>query len=179
MGREHLLNLAALCALASGCGLFENATRNLVVEPLHYHEELNRCWACLKSRGTANAAWEEYSGQSHPGSYSDDFVRGFKQGFSDYLQAGGTAGPPPIPPRKYWSVSYQTPEGHQAIEQWFGGYSQGATMAQEKDYRRWITLPSSLAPPAENVDAQSADLLVPNALPEKPAADPMPDTDPP
>lgn len=178
MGREPLLTLAALCALATGCSLVENATRNLLIDPLRYHEGLDRCWTSLRNRRTADAAWEEYRGQINPGRYSDDYVHGFKEGFTDYLQDRGTGAPPPVPPRQYWSVAYQSPEGHDAIEQWFAGYSQGAAMAQERGYRQWITLPSPLALPSAPsvevpVDAPLADLPMPHALPEQPAADGM------
>jgi hypothetical protein len=147
----------------------------LVVEPLHYHEGLNRWCACLRNRRTANAAWEQYSEQINPGQkYPDHYVRGFKQAVADYLEAGGTGALPPIPPRQYWGVWYQTPAGHQAVEQWFAGYSQGATMAQERGFRHWITVPSSLAlPSTQNVDDQPADLPMPDGLPAKPAADLM------
>src|SRR5207253_2309767 len=65
----------------------------------------------------------------------------------DYLYAGGSGEPPPLPPRYYWKTRYETAEGHQAIADWFAGYRLGAAMAQESGYREWVTIPSSLPHP--------------------------------
>src|SRR5439155_20779353 len=96
----------------------------------------------------AEAAWQEITKANPDPSYSPDYVCGFKDGFADFLYAGGTGEPPPLPPRQYWKIKYETAEGHQAIEDWFAGFRHGASVAQTTGYRQWVTIPSSLPPRA-------------------------------
>ena len=60
----------------------------------------------------------------HTGEHSRDFKSGFLQAFEDI--ADGAAGVvPAVPPKKYWSAYYRTPEGQQAAHDWFDGYRAG------------------------------------------------------
>jgi hypothetical protein len=77
-------------------------------------------------------------------SYSPDYGLGFRDGFTDYLDAG-PGNVPALPPRHYWKSRFQTPEGHQAILDWYDGFSHGAQVAAETGYRQFITLPSFLS----------------------------------
>src|SRR5262249_42098418 len=61
----------------------------------------------------------------------------------EYLLGGGTGEPPPVPQRHYWNGRYQTPEGQQAIDQWFAGCRQGASAGQENMQRQLVTIPSA------------------------------------
>jgi len=102
----------------------------------HTERQRNRKWA--------DQAWQAVCG-AHPDlARSDDYAAGFKDGFAEHLWRGGNGEPPPLPPRKYRAVSYQTPSGYQAIESWFAGYRHGAEVAQEGGYRELVTGPSSL-----------------------------------
>jgi hypothetical protein len=74
---------------------------------------------------------------------SKDYAEGFKDGFIDYLQFGGSGQPPYAPPKRYWGPNYRTPEGYRAIEDWFAGFRHGVTAAKESGYRPWVTLPSA------------------------------------
>jgi hypothetical protein len=76
---------------------------------------------------------------------SAEFELGFKDGFTDYLYAGGTGEPPPVPPRCLWNLDYRTPRGRQAADDWFAGFRCGAAVVRENGYREKMLLPSSLS----------------------------------
>ncbi len=60
----------------------------------------------------------------------------------EYLYSGKEE-PPAVAPAHYRRFSYQTPQGYQAIEDWFAGYRYGVAAAIETGYRRLITAPVS------------------------------------
>ena len=77
---------------------------------------------------------------------------------------GGCGEPPPVPPRRYWKNAYQTPQGHQAIQDWFAGFRNGASDAEASGWRHFATVPSSVIP---GVDVQSPlGIAIANASPE-------------
>src|SRR5262249_39466700 len=100
----------------------------------------------------------------HP--YSPDFQQGFLCGFADYLYAGGTGNPPPLPPRGYWKSEYETPEGRQAVQDWFEGFRTGAARARASGYRELVTVPISALPPPPPLPPPP--LLPPNPIPPAP-----------
>src|SRR5207248_2959690 len=125
----------ALCLVATGCSPFVNATRTLVIEPLQFCERGDKAAEFLRDRKLANAAWGRVMSCGLGAWYSADYERGFKDGYTDYLFAGGNGQPPPVPPRDYWGVQNKTPEGQQAAEDWFAGYRHGAASAMDSGYR--------------------------------------------
>lgn len=133
----------ALCGwtmLCSGCALIHDGGRNLchaVCAPLQTHREnaRNRRWA--------DQAWRQYSCNG-PRKHSDDFERGFKEGYVEYLYRGGDGEPPLVAPARYRHFRYQSPDGFLAIEQWFAGYRQGSALARDTGMRNFITGPSGL-----------------------------------
>ncbi len=168
MGKRYLLFVLPVWAVASGCSLIENGTRNLVVDVVHYPQHLSEWSACHRNDKLADAAWN-YIRQINPEcEESIHYARGFQQGFADYLEAGGTGAPPPIPPRQYWKTRYQTPRGHQAVDEWYAGFRHGSAMAQDSGFRQWITVPSSLAHPPTVDEAPEVPTLNESAL--KPTA---------
>jgi hypothetical protein len=139
--------LPGLCLLGTGCGPFLNATRTLVIEPLHYCERGENLEELLRDRKLAENAWQGVAGCSPHPAYAPDYERGFKDGFADYLYAGGTGEPPPLPPRDYWELRYKSPEGRQAVEDWFAGFRHGAAAARASGFRQFVTVPASVPPP--------------------------------
>jgi hypothetical protein len=135
----------AVGLLAPGCDLATNGTHNVLIE-MHQRAEDR---ADRKQAGAlAERAWAEVqcAEPGHP--YSGDYAAGFETGFTDYVYAGGSGEPPAVPPRRYWKSRYDSPEGHQAVEDWFAGFRHGAGVARQGGYRQWVTLPSSLTDPA-------------------------------
>jgi hypothetical protein len=149
MRARFLLLIVLLGLLNSGCFLIHEATSVLASRTFGSLEE---CAERCRNHRWAEKAWKDFCQRAGKASFSDDFARGFKEGFAEYLYEGGTGEPPPLPPRCYRKLCYQTPEGYQAIQDWFLGYRLGAVVACDGGYRRWVTGPSSLSawdPPPE------------------------------
>jgi hypothetical protein len=133
--------------MSIGCGPLAQAMHILVIEPIQYCKTADDILERRRDYRLAEEAWQVVAQENPDHPYSPDYVNGFMDGFADYLYAGGTGEPPPLPPRQYWRITYETPQGHQAIEDWFAGFRFGATIARESGYREGITIPSSLLSP--------------------------------
>ena len=159
MRTRFALGILGLCFMSIGCGPFALATHVLVIEPIQYCKTADDISERRRNYKLADEKWPVVA-QANPGlPSSPDFVSGFRDGFADYLYAGGTGEPPPLPPRPYWRITYETPEGHQAIEDWFAGFRLGAAIARGSGYRELVTIPSSSPRP-------NADLYLPSTHPE-------------
>jgi hypothetical protein len=131
--------LGLLCMVQAGCGIYENAARNLAVQPFAVaHDRVEEA----RTRKWARAAWREVE---HCGDkpFSSDYRRGFVRGFTDYVQYGGKGEPPVVPPVCYRMLHEENPAGHEAAEEWFAGFRHGVAVAQSSGRRQWITLPIS------------------------------------
>ncbi|HEX5270349.1 MAG TPA: hypothetical protein VFW33_07680 [Gemmataceae bacterium] len=140
---------SALCAIAlalagGGCSLVAQGTSTAVYRTRSW---LDDCAERRRDRHWAEAAWKVVRRDGPAANYSADYAEGFKDGFVQYLYEGGTGEPPALPPRSYRALAYQTPQGYQAIEDWFAGYRHGAAVAEQHGYRNWVTGPSSLRAP--------------------------------
>src|SRR5438270_357635 len=142
MKMKRILAILGLCMLGQGCGPITLGARTLVIEPIHYCYTGTNLAELHRDYHLADESWEAIAHADPGHTYSDDYAHGFKDGFADYLYAGGTGEPPPVPPRYYWKVRYETPEGHKAIEDWFAGFRHGAEVAQHSGYREWVIIPS-------------------------------------
>jgi hypothetical protein len=146
----------------AGCGLVANATHNLT-------SGVHECFDDLREKkrdaAWAEEAWAKAAGEAQGHPFTEDHERGFKAGFTCFVANGGCGEPPPLPPKKYRCLRYQTPQGYQAIEDWFAGYRHGVAAARAGGYRDLVTGPSSLRPPAPIHPAEFA----PHAPPAPPA----------
>jgi hypothetical protein len=145
-----LLSLATVCLLGSGCRLAQNAWWTTVSEPIHYPRNVDqklskkRFQAMAESaldeaRSTMRAELDDYAIEP----FTVDHELGFVDGYVDYLEAGGTGDPPPLPPRRYWKGKYQNPYGYERMQEWFRGYEHGALAARDSNYRMFVTVPLS------------------------------------
>jgi hypothetical protein len=187
------LVLFGLSSLSSGCALFVDASRNFAVSlarPVERARERHRNYRW------AEQAWAETCAADGAEPRSPDYAAGFKDGFAEYLFRGGNGEPPLVASLCYRGARYQTPQGYQAIQDWFTGYRHGASVAKKSGAREWITGPSSLraatpgpappvapAPPPEGQPDQTAkprpQVLppphpIPDAMPPKKSAGPAP-----
>jgi hypothetical protein len=137
------LVIVGLSACGPGCALLTDSARTMC----HYvADSVEDVREGFRNRHWAELAWKDLSA-AEPGTHSDDFALGFKRGFADYLDKGGSGEPPVLPPPRYRHLRYQTPQGYAAIEEWFAGYRRGVEAARESGLRQWITGPTSLRPP--------------------------------
>lgn len=124
----------ALSLIGSGCRVWYAAARNLAYEA---HLNSDSRWENREDAEQARHAWRACHRDDPHGSRQPDYACGFKDGFADYLRAGGNGQPPPLPPRRYWHAKYRTPTGHQAVEAWYAGFSEGVAAAKNSGLRRW------------------------------------------
>ena len=147
---KQLLFVLALCFLGSGCRLFQNAWQTTIAEPIQYSRNAYDKLAQKRFRGLAACALDEATSVARAElddygcePFSDDYRLGFIDGFVDYLEAGGTGNPTPLPPRRYWKAKYQNPVGYQCTQDWFRGFQHGASAAQASNFRSFVTVPLS------------------------------------
>lgn len=81
--------------------------------------------------------------------FTAEFRDGFIDGFTDYLDRGGSAAPPAVPPKKYQRNKYLNAEGHALIQDWFLGYQYGIDVAIATGQRKFLTVPVLLPDDAE------------------------------
>jgi hypothetical protein len=173
-----------LSLFGPGCTLVRDATCLTVFEVKESAEDF---WESFRDRRWAAHAWAEVV-RTNPGvPYSEDYARGFKDGYAYYLFRGGN-GEPPLLPTHYRTLAFQTPAGYQAIADWYAGFRHGAYAERQRGSRQWITgppelpssrplLPHTAAGPAEPVPAPSLPQEVtplsasvpPKAQPERPS----------
>lgn len=156
--RASLLGLATLtgagCFTARPSGpdwFYHHAARNLTEKPIANHDE--RKFTKLVERRAAEA-WAQVcqsSGRPHTDPYGD----GFREGFVDYVEAGGTGEPPYLPPFRYRLTKYRTAEGIRAVEDWYAGFRHGAAVARESGLRElnYVPLPGPAIPADARVHA--------------------------
>jgi hypothetical protein len=133
------------CIFMTGCStLCQNWLRTLCHEPRSYNWRADKRRSLEEYRTWAEQAWSA-EWQSCGGVASGpDYAAGFRDGFVDYVYAGGNGEPPPVPPREFWNTALRSPAGKERVSQWFEGYRHGARVAREGGYRELATVQSSL-----------------------------------
>lgn len=125
------LTICVMVAGASGCTALQG-----VRDVVQYNDMCDDFVIGWRNYVWANQAWHSakpsYAGQP----YSKDFGEGFRSGYRE-VAAGGNGCPPPLPPRKYWSWKYQSPEGQAKVAAWFAGYPHGAATAEQECAGNW------------------------------------------
>ena len=177
MRAKHTMLVLTCCGWLTGCGIVTTATHNILTE-VRQHEEDDA--ERKRERELADQTWAQWQSCHPEHADSEAFSEGFRAGFADFLYAGGTGEPPTLPPQKYWKIGYESPEGHQAMEEWFAGFRTGAAEARRSGARQWIVLPSStgaapavtIAPPVLGPPASPAP--VEHALPQRQPLPPGP-----
>ena len=113
-----------LLSCCSGCSTLQGV-RNYIA----YNDTQNDFVIGWRNRVWSIQAWhmEREKYRDHP--YLPEFGDGFRTGFRD-VAAGGNGCPPVVPPRKFWSWRYQSPEGQAKVAAWFEGYPVGAMVAE-------------------------------------------------
>ena len=182
MRSKLALYLGGLYLVCQGCAPLGHVARTVIVEPVRYPLRLDNLVDVCRNEKLAEAAWAEYQANHEDAEFSADFGLGFREGYADYLYAGGTGNPPPLPPRYYWRAEFESPAGHAAIRDWFAGFKLGSEAAKRSGFRELVTIPTPLpglappSPPALPAGPPPADEALP--LPRKmPPAAAGPPTD--
>lgn len=158
------IGVLGVCTLLSGCGIFGNAARNMVINPLRFCECIDRLQLQHEGAKLAEEVWNKAYASDLSMERSVHYERGFKEGFVDYYVNGGPGNPPPIPPRDYWKADFRSPEGHQSIQDWLAGFQDGAQAARDGGYRQFVVVPTSVVAPdslSVNIDAPAGGELLP------------------
>ncbi len=150
-----------LAIVGQGCSFTESIRRNIVHEPILACDEFQ---IRNRNRAIGGEAFAVMVSQ-YGCDFSDDYRSGFVDGFTDYLTYGGCLSGgcgekpivPPVPPSRYQRKQYMTPQGYQAMEDWFAGFRHGATTAQASGLRQLNVLPVIDAPRFGPDDAMKAD----------------------
>lgn len=123
-----------------GCSVCQYARLVAYEEPMLFNEECDDRASMAAYRSMADQAWIE-TGASYPEDcLAGDYAWGFREGFAEFVYAGGTGEPPAVPPRPYWQLDVRSGEGAAAIRSWFEGFRHGARLARDGGYRRATTL---------------------------------------
>jgi hypothetical protein len=134
------------CIFSTGCcRVLGLAYRTTIAEPRAYCTNCDRQASLELYSAWADQAWREQSEACATAILQPDYAAGFHDGFVDYVFAGGTGEPPPVPPRIFWNASLRTADGKQRAEQWFEGYRHGSRVAREGGYREVATVHGSVA----------------------------------
>jgi hypothetical protein len=139
------LYLVGLCLVCQGCSPLAHAARGVIIQPIRYPRRLDDLVDCMRNKKLANAAWAQYQADHMGTDFSCDFALGFKEGYEDFLYAGGSGEPPPVPPRYYWRPEFESPAGQQAVRDWFAGFRAGAAAARQSGHRNLVVVPASTA----------------------------------
>lgn len=138
-----LVSALALTWMLAGCSVCQQARRTLLDEPAQFSWKKDRSRSLSLYRDWADAAWRAEVRACSSGLDTEEYSAGFRDGFVDFVYAGGSGEPPPVPPRKFWNVGWRSPGGHGAADQWFAGFRHGASAARDGGYRQRATLYSS------------------------------------
>jgi hypothetical protein len=141
--RRAALLLAGFGLALTGCRLAHSATHVLVNESVTYFDE-KKVTAHLRKDG--RKLLREWCGHHHK-AVSEDFEDGFEDGYADYLEHGGVATPPAVPPLKYRRSHFLNPDGHARVRDYFAGFQAGVDMAAASGRREYLTVPVLIPDP--------------------------------
>jgi hypothetical protein len=133
MRLKHFVALLALCVVAQGCSSFKQITSVFTGEPVASAPPRTEIRATWLSDDLAKSAWVRFAGEFPDCQDSEDFAKGFKAGFMDYLR--GQPGNESAPAAKWMRGATNPAQAQQTAEEWARGYRHGTSVAREGGYR--------------------------------------------
>lgn len=169
----------ALGPTAIGCGLAQSTTRTVVNEIC-----VGKTQHCVHRDLKKEAAgiWKEIRCQYPRRAFTAEFHDGFVDGYVDYLDRGGNASIPAVPPSKYTRhKKYYTENGQCLLKDYFLGFKYGQEIALATGKRQFLTVPVLLPdrppePPRFTIEPRGDAGTLP---PPMPVPTPPPGTIPP
>jgi hypothetical protein len=139
MGGKSVAWAVCLLPALTGCGAVHNLSTETCLA--HTQRAIER-----DLRKDAHVAWQCVRDQHPRRAFTEEFHDGFLDGFVDYLDRGGAATPPAVPPIKYVKKKrYFTPEGHCLINDYYLGFKYGVDVAVASGKRQHLTVPVLVA----------------------------------
>jgi hypothetical protein len=129
--QAFVLLAAAFLLTSSGCSALRG-----VRDYVHYNDMMDDFAVGWRNHVWANQAWNERKHMFVEEPQLFDFGEGFRAGYRA-VASGGNGCPPPLPPRKYWSWMYSSPEGQAKTAAWFAGFPYGAAASEEDGAGLW------------------------------------------
>jgi hypothetical protein len=170
--RWKRIGLAGLLAPAlAGCHVCCPDARDLLAEKLTVCGEAA---VTHELRQDAKCAWREVRTQYPRRMFSEEFRDGFLDGYTDYLDRGGSATLPAVPPAYLTrNKKYYTPEGQARLKDYFLGFQYGMDVAIATGCRQFLTVPVLLPqkePCAPAFAVQPGGVPAAVVVPERPPA---------
>jgi len=126
-----------------GCQPWHLAHRTLHEEKWAYSHKHDDRRSLKVYQSWANEAWL-YELDHHPDPvFSRTYEKAFRVGFIDFVYAGGTGEPPPVPPRNFWGIRFRNTAGDDLLADWYAGFRHGAQSARDLGYRDRAIIPSA------------------------------------
>ncbi len=139
MPARYIYLFLFIILVPSGCSFYPYALDNFVRVPL---EAYNNRAQKKDFRRLGEMAYLEHC----QGNQSEFYARGFKEGFADYLYAGGSGEPPATPPWIYRTRHFDTPDGPNNLQDWYAGWRHGSSVARQSGIRDQVLVPIPLEP---------------------------------
>jgi len=155
IARACVLVILSCCTFGSGCNVVQDAAKTSWGE-LRYQATDRRIRRRI--RRWAEEALREHVRLNPNGRLPTEYTDGFTEGFERYVMSGcGT--PPPVPPARYQSARYVSPQGAGALHNWYMGYEAGVSDARARRVRQLVILPTRTGVYVPWQAAQWADAL--------------------
>lgn len=165
------LMLLVVFLSSGGCSFFYYGAQTIVSDP---YDALQECAFRMRMRRLAHLAWRNICKEDRK-SYSAAYVKGFEDGFVDFVDANGNGEPPAIAPPHLRRQLLHSEAGQAEIENWFAGFRHGVQVARASGLREKYVMPIALPakPPQDPVPAR---VIVPTnaSLPAKTAPRTLP-----
>jgi hypothetical protein len=139
--RSLVICVPALCL--SGCSWFPWLVCNAVGEPV---ESVESFGFCAETHHLACQTWRRVIAEHPDAAFSQAYADGFHAGFYDYVTRDRTTEPPPTPPFCYRYPICRSEAQQQDIADWYAGFHNGATVAQEENWRDGVVVPFGRPP---------------------------------
>jgi hypothetical protein len=147
--------------------MYQGVARIAILEPA---ATSNTALTAVRDHIVAKDVWQTVIDSEPDQHYTKDYGDGFQDGYSDYLKLGGVTIPRSMPPYRYWSKAYQTPEGKAMVDDWYAGYQRGARMAHDGPCRDLATVPTIAVLPPSREHVRIADVDYSGTRAEKDAS---------